>query len=315
MLCCVAAGTPQGSELRATLHCRPRFCPSSQQARPLAHASLVAALAAAQPAAATCALHDMLACFLEVVVTSMADHVALLAIVRRLLLEHGSASFGDFRATLLGLLGACAYEAAILGAANRLVGKDAFRQVAEKRAERTRGAGGGGAAAALAVVAAAEEAGGTAHAPPAAYAAAGAAAPGMSSAVASAWQLGVLGWRSGGAGGMGGGGNARRLLPMSPDGSAPAGEFGVALHHAAARRQGRRFYGRIDLAAEIAALHHAANLGHIASSALPGSTKRAGGGSANADAGAAAALAAGSAVASNDSFDVDELLQWSAAHQ
>lgn len=47
-----------------------------------------------------------------------------------MLQEHGHERFGEFRSTLLGLFGATAYEAAILGAANRLITGDAYAALA-----------------------------------------------------------------------------------------------------------------------------------------------------------------------------------------
>jgi hypothetical protein len=85
--------------------------------------------AAAAAAARQQLLPGLLRLLLDEVVCSMADHLPLLDIVGRILQEHGSEHFGEFRSTLLGLFGATRYDGAIMAAANRLITGDAFTAV------------------------------------------------------------------------------------------------------------------------------------------------------------------------------------------
>ena len=285
------------------------------------------------------------ACLRLQVISSMADHVPLQDIVRRVLAEHGGAAFGDFRMTLLGLFrwagalpcavaalsqgqpwlppppsprachstdppppasprrlrSAYAYEHAIMGTANRLITKDAFGLVVESRARRARAQE---AAGMLAASQAAEAGARAGREPPLA----GQYVP---SAVGSARQLGVLG--RGGAGLVAGLGLVGGLqLQMSPDGVCPVGQFMVAAV-SPQLQQGRHFYGCIDLAAEIAALHHATNLGTAASLQLPEGTTT-GRQAPPGEAALAAADDSGKGQQGRGSFDIDELLEWTAAH-
>ncbi|WIA09423.1 hypothetical protein OEZ85_008828 [Tetradesmus obliquus] len=80
-------------------------------------------------ALAGCIAHELFSLLLDEVVAVMADCLPLLDIVARVLTQHGSERFGEFRATLLGLFGATAYESAIMQAANRLITSDAFSAV------------------------------------------------------------------------------------------------------------------------------------------------------------------------------------------
>ncbi|WIA29507.1 hypothetical protein OEZ86_012008 [Tetradesmus obliquus] len=80
-------------------------------------------------ALAGCIAHELFSLLLDEVVAVMADCLPLLDIVARVLTQHGSERFGEFRATLLGLFGATAYESAIMQAANRLITSDAFAAV------------------------------------------------------------------------------------------------------------------------------------------------------------------------------------------
>jgi hypothetical protein len=85
-------------------------------------AELPSVLLSAAAALASCVAHDLFSLLLDEVVCVMADHLPLLDIVGRVLQQHGSERFGEFRSTLLGLFGATAYESAIMQAANRWVG-------------------------------------------------------------------------------------------------------------------------------------------------------------------------------------------------
>jgi hypothetical protein len=89
---------------------------ASRQLPPVA---LPEVLLAAAAALAGCIAHDLFSLLLDEVVCLMADHLPLLDIVGRVLQQHGSERFGEFRSTLLGLFGATAYESAIMQAANR----------------------------------------------------------------------------------------------------------------------------------------------------------------------------------------------------
>jgi hypothetical protein len=88
-------------------------------ARQLPPAALPKVLLAAAAALARSVAHDLFRLLLDEVVCVMADHLPLLDIVGRVLQQHGSEHFGEFRSTLLGLFGATAYESAIMTAANR----------------------------------------------------------------------------------------------------------------------------------------------------------------------------------------------------
>jgi hypothetical protein len=85
----------------------------------LGPAALSNVLLSAASAVASCVAHDVFSLLLDEVVCVMADHLPLLDIVGRVLQQHGSERFGEFRSTLLGLFGATAYESAIMQAANR----------------------------------------------------------------------------------------------------------------------------------------------------------------------------------------------------
>jgi hypothetical protein len=88
----------------------------------LSPAALPKVLLSAAAALSSCVAHDLFSLLLDEVVCVMADHLPLLDIVGRVLQQHGSERFGEFRSTLLGLFGATAYESAIMQAANRWVG-------------------------------------------------------------------------------------------------------------------------------------------------------------------------------------------------
>ena len=85
--------------------------------------------AAAAAVASQQVLPGLLRLLLDEVVCAMADHVPLLDIVGRVIQQHGSERFGEFRSTLLGLFGATRYDSAIMAAANRLITGDAFAAV------------------------------------------------------------------------------------------------------------------------------------------------------------------------------------------
>lgn len=89
----------------------------------------VAFLSIALPAVAHSALRDIYSALVDEVISSMTDHVPLLDIVIYVLTQHGQECFGEFRSTLLGLFGTYAYEQNIMGAANRLITKDAFQKI------------------------------------------------------------------------------------------------------------------------------------------------------------------------------------------
>jgi len=97
-----------------------------------------AALASAAACLVRRALRDAYTALIDEVISEMTDHVPLVDIVMRILERHRQECFGEFRPTLLGLFGAYAYERAIMGAANSLVTKDAFQQVARARVLRAR---------------------------------------------------------------------------------------------------------------------------------------------------------------------------------
>jgi hypothetical protein len=63
---------------------------------------------------------------LEEVIARMAGHVPMRAIAEAVLRRYGGDPFGDFRGTLLGLLGACNFELDTLHCASRVTGADAI---------------------------------------------------------------------------------------------------------------------------------------------------------------------------------------------
>eukprot|EP00887_Chlorella_sp_A99_P007106 scaffold2.g7106.t1 len=62
--------------------------------------------------------------FMEEVIGAMAGHVPLQRIAHVVIREYGSDPLGNFKSTLLGLLGACAFELSLLRCANRVMGAD-----------------------------------------------------------------------------------------------------------------------------------------------------------------------------------------------
>jgi len=71
----------------------------------------------------TC-LERIFTAFMEEVISQMAGHVPLHSIAAAVLHKYSRDSFGDFRATLSSLLGACNFELAILRCASRVTGTD-----------------------------------------------------------------------------------------------------------------------------------------------------------------------------------------------
>ncbi|GAB4818305.1 hypothetical protein N2152v2_005351 [Parachlorella kessleri] len=68
--------------------------------------------------------------FMEEVIRGMAGHVPMKSIAEAIIHQYGSDHFGDFKSTLLGLLGACNFELSILQCANRVMGSDGARILA-----------------------------------------------------------------------------------------------------------------------------------------------------------------------------------------
>jgi hypothetical protein len=90
-----------------------------------------ATAATTAPAPASVVTLDRLTCleriftaFMEEVISQMAGHVPLHSIAAAVLQKYSGDSFGDFRATLSSLLGACNFELAILRCASRVTGTD-----------------------------------------------------------------------------------------------------------------------------------------------------------------------------------------------
>ena len=266
-----------------------------------AEGGLAAALAAARAALLRRAARDAYAALTDDVVSRMADHVPLRAIVTRVLERHSQEALGEFRPTLLGLFGAHAYERAILGAAGRLVGRDAFTAVAEARALRA-------GAAAAAVAGAGEDAGegGSSEGEGGGGGDfSGGGIGGGALAAAAAHHLGVLGAgrrareRSGGAQERGAPGEREQLVGLllggsaglglrlrPPAAAAPPGAPGGGMFAAAAGGlEGGPFAGGCDIALEIAALH-------------PG------------PASPAARSGGGGGGAQGDAFDIDAMLEF-----
>jgi hypothetical protein len=224
-------------------------------------------------------LPELLRLLLDEVVCCMADHLPLLDIVGRIIQQHGTERFGEFRSTLLGLLGATGYDSAILSAANRLITGDAFttvrhayglRQLARAIQEQQQQVE---AAAAVASGVASSSSSSLMVAPTVPAAGAVPAA-----AVQSAMLLGVLGSpgsydSSSSSGGrlssrysltqadrdliqgiLGAGGMRLQLHPAGPVGHIP----GVAAAYKAAAQavadSGRMFHAEMDLALELAML-------------------------------------------------------------
>lgn len=70
------------------------------------------------------ALESVFTSFLEEVIGQMAGHVPLQSIAAAVMEQYGGDAFGDFRTTLLSLLGVCNFELAILRCASRVTGTD-----------------------------------------------------------------------------------------------------------------------------------------------------------------------------------------------
>ena len=70
------------------------------------------------------ALEAVFTSFLEEVIGQMAGHVPLQSIATAVIDEYGKDAFGDFRTTLLSLLGVCNFELSILRCASRVTGSD-----------------------------------------------------------------------------------------------------------------------------------------------------------------------------------------------
>jgi hypothetical protein len=122
-----AAAAPSHTRQQQQQHSQHQLAVTPQLLESLAAAAagqlgpdaLPKVLLAAAAALASCVAHDLFSLLLDEVVCVMADHLPLLDIVGRVLQQHGSERFGEFRSTLLGLFGATAYESAIMQAANR----------------------------------------------------------------------------------------------------------------------------------------------------------------------------------------------------
>ncbi|MQM01059.1 hypothetical protein Taro_033803, partial [Colocasia esculenta] len=71
-------------------------------------------------------LRSILSQFIKEIVEGMVGYVPLPAIMGKLLAENGGQEFGDFKLTLLGLLGTYGYERRILGTAKLLIEDDTF---------------------------------------------------------------------------------------------------------------------------------------------------------------------------------------------
>jgi hypothetical protein len=292
-------------------------------------------------------LPGLLRLLLDEVVGCMADHLPLLDIVGRIIRQHGSERFGEFRSTLLGLFGATGYDSAIMAAANRLITGDAFgavrhayglrqlvRTIQEQQQE-------GDAAAATAAAA-----GSSSRMLVAAPSAAAAAAP--AAAVQSAMLLGVLGPSSYDTDGsavrissrysltqadrdliqgiLGSGGMKLRLQPAGPvAGQLPGVTAAYRVAAQAVADTGRVFQGEMDLALELAMMqsmqehqqhqrqqHH----GAAATPRPPPGGGAWGGVKEGADAGRLSqeGSAGRAARARTSSFDIDELLNWSTAN-
>jgi hypothetical protein len=290
-------------------------------------------------------LPGLLRLLFDEVVCSMADHLPLLDIVGRMIQQHGNERFGEFRSTLLGLFGATGYDSAIMSAANRLITGDAFAAVRhayglrhlaraiEKQQQQQSGQGLSGAAVAV---------------PAAAVAAAAASAAVPTAAVQSAVLLGMLGPGSYGSSSSGGGmisssryslsqadrdliqgilGTGGMRLQLQPAGPLTVQLLGVTAAYKTAAQAvadtGRMFQGEMDLALELAMLqslqeHQQHQRRQQHGGAGEGWARGWQGHSVAAasqlqqDEGGGARVAR--ATASTSSFDIDELLNWSATN-
>eukprot|EP00899_Mesostigma_viride_P010047 jgi/Mesvir1/19043/Mv12805-RA.1 len=79
-------------------------------------------------------LHRTLTSLLGDVMTSATECLPLQAVLRKLLAEHGRDELGDFRASILGMLASCGYEASILATAMSATADDAYRSVRQLQA-------------------------------------------------------------------------------------------------------------------------------------------------------------------------------------
>ena len=70
------------------------------------------------------ALETVFTAFMEDVVSQMAGHVPLQSMAAAVMQKYNGDAFGDFRTTLLSLLGACNFELSILRCASRVTGAD-----------------------------------------------------------------------------------------------------------------------------------------------------------------------------------------------
>jgi hypothetical protein len=295
-------------------------------------------------------LPELLRLLLDEVVCCMADHLPLLDIVGRIIQQHGTERFGEFRSTLLGLLGATGYDSAILSAANRLITGDAFstvrhayglrqlaRAIQEQQQQQQVEAASG--------VAASSSSSSLLVAP--AMAAAGAV---PAAAVKSAMLLGVLGSpgsydssSSSSSGGrlssrysltqadrdliqgiLGAGGMRLQLQPAGPVGQVPGIEAAYKAAAQAVADSGRMFHAGLDLALELAMLQSLQEHQHHQrrQHGAPGDSTGCGPGSWGAHEGGAAGASSqehqqvdsggdGPRVTTTSSFDIDELLTWS----
>ncbi|GIL89213.1 hypothetical protein Vretifemale_17066, partial [Volvox reticuliferus] len=71
-------------------------------------------------------LRHIFGVFLEEVISHMSDCVPPSEVVRHIIHSYGNHDFGGFRSNLLGLLGSCAYEQAIMCSAQRLISRGIF---------------------------------------------------------------------------------------------------------------------------------------------------------------------------------------------
>ncbi|GFR42938.1 hypothetical protein Agub_g3813, partial [Astrephomene gubernaculifera] len=78
-------------------------------------------------------LRHVFGVFLEEVISRMSDYVPPSEVVRHIIRQYGGRDFGGFRSTLLGLLGSCAYEQAIMASAQRLISRGVFATIRQHR--------------------------------------------------------------------------------------------------------------------------------------------------------------------------------------
>jgi hypothetical protein len=90
-------------------------------------------------AVATCALRRVLARFISAIMFAMMGHVPLATILNKILQDHGGDEFGDFKGTILGMLGTFGYERAILGTARDLIEDDTWQSLDQLKRLRSHG--------------------------------------------------------------------------------------------------------------------------------------------------------------------------------